>query len=469
MSIFRSRRLEAVFGTRINADALKHHHIERLVTGSVPEATDLDFKRDLYDLTGNKRLSLPGDVAAQANTQGGVIIVGVEENRKDGFNYACDVPGVQLSSKTEEDMLQFLGVCLAPFPHYEIISVPDPNRRGIGCYVIAIPRSPRAPIGVLLNHGYRWPRRNGTTTYYLSESEIESAYRARFARVAEQSGRADVLHREVVGRLHSEERGAWLVLTVVPDLPGEMVIDHRSFDAFQKRFAHADPILLLNGSMSRWQRVTPAYRRILLDAGLASHTNPRVNNATAELHDDGAAVFAIHLADMTSRHTQETEPAEASPVMFHDEALVIGILSGLKLLGTLARDIANAAGPAALRVTLVSQSAHDYALGVGTPDHGGVQPLGAFTVRAPLPIAERAADLDDLAYDGPGLIQAGSLLCGDLMRMFGEADVLQLTRNGSIRIEQWGTKRRTLITEWATAAGITVISDQEFAAEQSST
>jgi Putative DNA-binding domain len=85
----RSPRLESIFGAPL--DALTSQHIHGLVTSSAQEAFDLDFKKTLYGRTDPDKWALAGDVAAMANTGGGVIVLGVEE---DDRACATAIPGV---------------------------------------------------------------------------------------------------------------------------------------------------------------------------------------------------------------------------------------------------------------------------------------------------------------------------------------------------------------------------------------
>lgn len=75
-------RLEQVFGTRI--DLLDWPAIEAVAESRAPEAVDLDFKQSHYGNSDKdkRELVLTKDVAAFANTSGGVIVIGVAE--KDG-------------------------------------------------------------------------------------------------------------------------------------------------------------------------------------------------------------------------------------------------------------------------------------------------------------------------------------------------------------------------------------------------
>ena len=68
----RSRRLESLFGAPLAG--ITAAHILGLVDAQVGESFDLDFKQSLYPQPDNKR-DLAGDVAAMANTAGGVIVL----------------------------------------------------------------------------------------------------------------------------------------------------------------------------------------------------------------------------------------------------------------------------------------------------------------------------------------------------------------------------------------------------------
>ena len=73
MVALRSRRLETVLGARL--DDLQYQHLETLVTNQVSEAFDLDFKATLYGNADRDRYNLATDVAALANTAGGLLIL----------------------------------------------------------------------------------------------------------------------------------------------------------------------------------------------------------------------------------------------------------------------------------------------------------------------------------------------------------------------------------------------------------
>ncbi|MFE2566825.1 AlbA family DNA-binding domain-containing protein [Streptomyces mirabilis] len=74
----RSRRLEGFFGARL--DAVSYAQVVALTTNGVSESYDLDFQGELYGGNDKAKRDLAGDMAALANTAGGVLLLGVAED-----------------------------------------------------------------------------------------------------------------------------------------------------------------------------------------------------------------------------------------------------------------------------------------------------------------------------------------------------------------------------------------------------
>lgn len=64
--------------------AITHADVEGLVAAGVAEAADLDFKRELYGNNDKAKRDVCGDVAAQANSGGGLIVLGAPEITRHG-------------------------------------------------------------------------------------------------------------------------------------------------------------------------------------------------------------------------------------------------------------------------------------------------------------------------------------------------------------------------------------------------
>ena len=185
MVALRSARLEALLGSRLGQ--VQHSAAMTLISNQVAEAFDLDFKSEMYGSSDRDKRDAATDVAALANTAGGLIIGGIAE---DDQARAAATPGVALSDADERRIRQIIASQVVPMPVIDVIHVEDPARPGHGLVLIAVPRSLLAPHAVIINEGLRYPRRNGATTRYLSEPEVAAAYRERFAAAHRQADRA---------------------------------------------------------------------------------------------------------------------------------------------------------------------------------------------------------------------------------------------------------------------------------------
>ena len=88
-------RLADLLGVR--PEDATEEDLSRLVTGRVREDADLDFKQECYGNSDPARRDLAGDVAAMANTRGGLIIIGI----RDENDVAVELTPVKLGDGEE--------------------------------------------------------------------------------------------------------------------------------------------------------------------------------------------------------------------------------------------------------------------------------------------------------------------------------------------------------------------------------
>jgi hypothetical protein len=177
-----------------------------------------------------------------------------------------------------------------------------------------------------------------------------------------------------------------------------------------------------------------------------------------ELHSDGSGAFAVVVPDLNEpKRIAGPLPAERA---IEDESVVIGVLSGLRLLARHARDRAAASGGALVRVQLFPTLAErplQLAHRRGFMSTGGM--LGDQIVTQPVQPAEQVIPLDSLADDGSDLVSAVYLLCSDLFQVFGFPEVPQVTRSGQLRWPYWSNDRRPQLEAWAGQVGVEVIDE----------
>jgi hypothetical protein len=435
MVALRSRRLERLFGARL--DDLGYAQVADLVTNTVAEAYDLDFKATLYGKSDKERRDLAGDVAALANTAGGVIVLGIAE---DDQARAASAPGVPLSDAEDGRIRQIVASQVSPLPTFDVLRAEDPQQPGHGFMLIAVPRSPMGPHAVLVNEALRFPRRNGTTTTYLSEPEVADAYRARFTGIQSRFDDLAQYERNLIARLDTSEQ-TYVVVTLVPDLGGDFTINMKAMRDFQQEIIGHQP-LILNWALF-WRRAFVGSRRLVADG--TGNDGAGARWLACELHESGAGSFAV---------TVDRRRDDATASELHDESVVNMVWSGLRFLARHARDRAAAGGSASARATVWPVSEQLPARLMHDRFHGISDVLGRHTPTSP-PVSVGVFNVDDLAEDGPPLISATYTLATGLFQEFGHPEALQMTSSGAIRINYWRHSRPELTT-WASGAGVEV-------------
>ena len=444
----RSRRLEAAFGAPLSE--IGAAHVRDLVTGAVSEDFDLDFKARMYGTSDADKRDLATDVAAMANSAGGVVVLGVEENE---HAHAAAAPGITISDEVERRILQVTaGISPAPAVAVRRIPLQDSNP-GHGFVLIIVPRSLAAPHAVIVNGtSLRYPVRHGTTTRYLSAPEVAAAYRQRLLTEAEQPRRA--ADAETQAQEMIAEGEVWVQVSVTPELAGTMRIDTAMLRQVQRELTGRQSSVFSNYSTSPNTRA--GHRRIIASGDL-HHGLPFKHDVT-QLHRDGTGTWTQALWDLNRRATVEPG-AEWPTYLVSDESVVEAAISGAALLVEHARDRAQAGGQALLRVQLINRTGRSFALGhtlhIGFPEAAA----GSFAVTE-LPVAETLADLDDVADNAPALLVALYPALSDLVQSFGVAELAQLTDDGRIRLRYFNHERQAYVKRWAERSGVKLTDEQ---------
>lgn len=89
------------------------------------------------------------------------------------------------------------------------------------------------------------------------------------------------------------------MVSLVPDLPGDLVVDVAALNAFRTEVVNKDPLVVRAGVY--WTRVTVGRRRLVADSTLKD-----VAEAcwlATELHGDGSGSFAVVVPDLNAVNT----------------------------------------------------------------------------------------------------------------------------------------------------------------------
>jgi hypothetical protein len=452
VALLRSRRLEATFGRSL--DSVTAEDIRRLVDNAVAEDFDLDYKRQTYDQGDKGRRDLAIDVAAMANTAGGVILIGVSEDKQ---ARATDAPGVSVSDKEVLRLRQIVASGVAPLPLIDIQIIAKETRPSAsespptvtpptGFYLISVPRSPSAPHAAVYDNTLRYPRRNGSSTYYLREAEVATAYADRHRRREDQGTRLTRLEEAALPRL-AEGGDSWLILSLSPDLPGDLVIDQVTFQRFQAEMATIPISILPSG---------PTCTRFGVGRNLLRADNARdgsgAEDVLVELYGDGSGVCALRMNNLL----RQTDDNDARQQLIPDEWVSVGTLSGLSILARHARDRAATAGGATLRARL-HYSNNTESLEMYTTR--GIVKSGESisrykTLAGETLVGEAVGVIDHMATPGPDLVATAAVLVEDLGHSLSVPEMQQFTRQGQLRASGWRLKG---ITEWAARNNVEIL------------
>jgi hypothetical protein len=281
--------------------------IAEAVASGVEESDRLDWKSELPPEKELKNGDFPKDVAAMANSGGGVIVYGVVEKQRVatervdagdfGENYERTLRKVASSS------------IQPPVLGLGVHQVGDPPCRAL---VIVVPSSVDGPHLIWKNDAFLGPYRNHADTEWMGERQLETAYRARFdeQRTAERA--LVSLYDEISAGPASSDR-AWMYGVARPRLTAAYARMGRG-DArkiFQNARQHA-PAHCATGGVHPLESMDlynprPGLRRWVAPNDIAHDSADVWKSAWATVHDNGSISLASAMG--ATRGVNSSDPA----------------------------------------------------------------------------------------------------------------------------------------------------------------
>jgi hypothetical protein len=145
--------------------------INELIREQRPEDLSLDYKRS-ESLDKSKKDEIAKDVSAMANSAGGVLVYGLDEQKKTNGPVVFD-GGVDAQKFTTEWLEQVIDSNIQRrIDGVRVNKVPMAGTNNV-VYVVSVPQSDRAPHMA----AHRYYKRLGTTTAHMEEYEVRDVAR----------------------------------------------------------------------------------------------------------------------------------------------------------------------------------------------------------------------------------------------------------------------------------------------------
>lgn len=146
-----------MFFTRPTSD-LTYEDIEDLTSSDEPESIMLDYKK-MVSGSGREKAELAKDICAFANSQGGYLVIGVEEQRGKPVHPPCGTERMLERQKAEEWIEQVINSNIAQRVNTDIKVIAIPKSDDLCIIVVHVPMSIRMPHMVTGERDNRYYRR----------------------------------------------------------------------------------------------------------------------------------------------------------------------------------------------------------------------------------------------------------------------------------------------------------------------
>lgn len=187
--------------------------VDLAVTEGLAETTDLDWKSRLPEIKNLSQQDFPKDVAAMANSGGGLIVFGIEESDKKATKR------VDAGVLTEQHERALRGVAVSAIsPPVMGLDIQRVGEEGARVVVVVIPPTVDGPHLIYRENYFGAPIRNDADTVWMKERQIEAMYRARFDERRHADEALVSMYEEALHGRDIQEY-AWLVAVAHPRLP----------------------------------------------------------------------------------------------------------------------------------------------------------------------------------------------------------------------------------------------------------
>lgn len=187
--------------------------LDEAVAAGAAETSDLDWKSELPPAKGLSQTDFPKDVAAMANSGGGLIVYGVRESQK----AAIERVDVGEFDETYERALHSAAITAISPPVFGL-KLHRLGTEEIRAVAVEVPRSVDGPHLIYRGEYFGAPVRNDADTVWMKERQIEAMYRARLEERRHANEALEALFAEAAAGRDAGQR-AWLLAVAHPRVP----------------------------------------------------------------------------------------------------------------------------------------------------------------------------------------------------------------------------------------------------------
>jgi hypothetical protein len=290
-----------------DGDHLGFSHIERACAEGITERFDLDWKKTLPLTAPDKegkaqqQAELAKDIAAMANSGGGLIVYGVQQTGVGSESHAEKIVPVGIIGEAElKTVRQVAGALIyPPVSRLQFFHLFPPGAPGEGVLAMSVPDSIDAPHLVNARSGQHWfgvPWRDGPDTAWMVERQIADSY---FRREVERRRQRTTLKEFFEGFsnrcLGTGGQATWVMAVAVPERPyrGSRAVTLGRAD---RLFSLSRAIDLPSGVGARyWTQIDGAQTRRGLRSfhQLVRSASGGPFSARLEIHADGALAVGL--------------------------------------------------------------------------------------------------------------------------------------------------------------------------------
>ncbi|MFB6980727.1 AlbA family DNA-binding domain-containing protein [Streptomyces scopuliridis] len=284
--------------------------VRRLLNNAqAAEDQDLDYKLEPHANGTEGGGELVKDIAAFANSTGGVLILGLQDDRKTSI--PVHSAPIQLTDGLRRRYSETLASRTAPIVNIAIHFAKEAHTLDgqvpLGFALVMVPPSPSSPHAVLgltdpRDGSLRFPVRSGSRIRFMSPTEVETAFLDKQNRRAQRELRHDQLLDaidEQKGFSPIRSSGSWsakpaLTITLVPHAPGSVPWDRSAFEHYQRQLR--TETTLLDERHTTFDEVEP-----VADGFVARQDPGSTRQVIAVFADDGSAGVEYPLSPQSDR------------------------------------------------------------------------------------------------------------------------------------------------------------------------